>query len=252
MDEPHIRPGQVISARFDPIIAQGGPFKLGIMGGTFDPIHHGHLVCAQQALETYELDGVVFMVSGISPFKDRLATSSPLDRFEMVRRAVQDNPSFDASSFEIDIGGTSYTARTLLAMRRLYQENVELFFITGADAMLSIRRWKDAEQLRHLARFIAASRPGYSLEKFKRDEEEHGMGAFDVSYLEVPLLAISSTELRARIRAGRTIRYLAPEPVIGYIEEKGLYRPKASASLMVHDGSEAPSAGARRSRGSRP
>ena len=212
-----------ISERFDPVIARGRPFKLGIMGGTFDPIHHGHLVCAQQALETYGLDGVIFMVAGVSPFKDRMRVSSPEDRLAMVREAVADNPCFDASSFEIDIGGTSYTARTLEEMRAIYPPTVEFYFITGADAMMTIRKWKDSDKLRAQAHFIAASRPGYSLDWFRADEATHGLDAFDVAYLEVPLLAISSTELRDRIAHGRTIRYLTPSAVIAYIAKRGLY-----------------------------
>ncbi len=213
-----------VSTRFDPIIATGKPFRLGIMGGTFNPIHHGHLVCAQQALEQFSLDGVIFMVAGTPPFKGDDEISSAADRLAMVRCAVEKNESFDASDFEIELGGISYTARTLTALRNIYPDTVEFFFITGADAMLSILKWKDSERLAHLAHFIAATRPGYSLASFKNAEVTHGISAFDVSYMEVPLLAISSTQLRERIASGCTIRYLTPSSVIDYIEERKLYQ----------------------------
>jgi nicotinate-nucleotide adenylyltransferase len=214
----------VVSSRFDPLIATGRPFRLGIMGGTFDPIHHGHLVCAQQALEQFSLDGVLFMVTGMSPFKSAMEVSPAADRLAMVRCAVEKNPSFDASAFEIESGGISYTARTLTALHKIYPSTVEFFFITGADAILSILKWKDSAQLAQLTHFIAATRPGYPLDPSCGEAGSGAFAAFDVSYMEVPLLAISSTQLRQRIASGRTIRYLTPSSVIEYIDEHGLYR----------------------------
>ena len=197
-------------------------YRLGIMGGTFDPIHNGHLVAAQQALDDLELDTVVFMPAGSPAFKQDRRVSSTEDRYAMTLLATADNPSFSTSRFEIAREGITYTVDTLAALRELYPDNVEFYFITGADAIMDILKWHDAEKLARLARLVAATRPGYDLDAVV--DVVFGSGiAFDVTYLEVPALAISSSHLRERTGQGMSLRYLTPDSVVGYIEKRGLY-----------------------------
>lgn len=197
-------------------------YRLGIMGGTFDPIHHGHLVAAEQAFDDLCLDVVVFMPAGLPAFKLDKQVSSGEDRYAMTLLATSDNPHFLASRFEIDRQGVTYTADTLEQLRRIYPANVELYFITGADAIADIVRWKDADRIAQNARLVGATRPGYDLGRARKAfaESPHH---FDVTYLEVPALAISSSDLRARVQTGQSLRYLTPDPVTGYIHKHGLY-----------------------------
>lgn len=203
----------------------GDPFReyrLGIMGGTFDPIHYGHLVTAEQAREALGLDLVLFMPAGSPAFKDDERVTSAEDRYAMTLLATAANPSFDASRFEIDRPGTTYTVDTLRRMRAHYPDNVRLFFITGADAILDIVSWHDADDIARLATLIAATRPGYEIDQARARIEASGIG-FDVRYIEIPALAVSSTNIRERVSHGKSVRYLAPSSVIGYIEKNGLY-----------------------------
>ena len=197
--------------------------RLGIMGGTFDPIHFGHLVTAQEALVQFNLDRVLFMPTGRPAFKTATSVSSAEDRYLMTVLATASNPDFDVSRIEVDRPGATYTVDTLLALRDEYGASTELFFITGADAVWEIVGWKDAEKVAALATFIAATRPGYDL-KAARASHESQASAFRIESLEVPVLAISSTDLRQRVRERRPIRYLAPESVVSYVEKRGLYR----------------------------
>ena len=197
-------------------------YRLGIMGGTFDPIHNGHLVAAQQALDDLALDTVVFMPAGSPAFKQDREVSSAEDRYAMTLLATADNPSFLTSRFEIVRGGITYTVDTLGALRELYPPNVELYFITGADAIMDIVKWHDADKLAGLARLVAATRPGYDLDAVADVVFESGI-AFDVTYLEVPALAISSSHLRERTGMDMSLRYLTPDSVVGYNENRGLY-----------------------------
>lgn len=201
-------------------------YRLGIMGGTFDPIHYGHLVCAEQALEDLHLDYVVFMPAGRPAFKQDRAVSSPEDRFAMTLLATSDNPLFMATRFEIDTPGITYTAKTLERLRALYPPNVELNFITGADAILDIVRWKNAEQIARLAKLVGATRPGYDLDRASEilDRSPHH---FDVTYLAVPALAISSSSLRERAKQRQSLRYLTPDAVRGYVLKHQLYSDKS-------------------------
>ncbi len=193
------------------------------MGGTFDPIHFGHLVTAEEALVQFNLDKVVFMPTGQPAAKVHQAVSSAEHRYLMTVLATATNPDFEVSRMEVDRPGVTYTVDTLTALRSTYGPNTELFFITGADAVWEIVTWKDAEQVADLATFIAATRPGYELDAART---MHGDGAsgFHIEYIEVPALAISSTDLRTRVAERRPIRYLTPEPVAAYIEKHGLYR----------------------------
>ena len=198
-------------------------YRLGIMGGTFDPIHNGHLVTAEQALGDLGLDIVVFMPAGSPAFKQGRDVASAEDRYAMTLLATSDNPRFVASRYEIDRPGITYTADTLAGLRRHYPDNVELYFITGADAIVDIVKWRDAPRIASLARLVGATRPGYDLDCASDVIFRSGLD-FDVTYLEVPALAISSSHLRARRAAGQSLRYLTPDSVVGYIRKRGLYR----------------------------
>ncbi|MEA3485228.1 MAG: nicotinate-nucleotide adenylyltransferase [Candidatus Aerophobetes bacterium] len=196
------------------------PFKLGIMGGTFNPIHQGHLVAAEVIWNEFELDKVVFVPSGKPPHKDNNEIASPEHRWMMTVLATTTNPHFSASPIEIRRGGESYTYDTILELKEIYGKDIQCYFITGADAIAEISTWHKVENLPKLARFVAVSRPGYKLNMGKIDPRfQHR------TYLvEVPALSISSTEIRRRIKRGQTIKYLLPEAVEKYIYKNKLYR----------------------------
>jgi nicotinate-nucleotide adenylyltransferase len=190
------------------------------MGGTFDPIHFGHLVAAEEALVQFNLDRVVFMPTGQPVRKTHRHVSSSEDRYLMTVVATASNPDFEVSRMEIDRPGDTYTVDTMTALRAQYGAGAELFFITGADAVREILTWKDADRFIGLCTFIAATRPGY----------DTGLPAASavalppaVEYMEVPALAISSSDIRERVRTRRPVRYLLPEAVASYIDKNGLY-----------------------------
>lgn len=192
------------------------------MGGTFDPIHYGHLVTAEEALWQFELDEVTFVPTGQPWMKqDDREVSPGEDRYLMTVIAIASNPHFTASRIEIDRGGPSYTVDTLRLLRKLYEEKAELFFITGGDAILEIFQWKEPGDVLDLAHFIAATRPGYDIARFEATAPTRHP---KVSVMTVPALAISSTDIRSRVREGRPIQYLVPEGVKTYIAKSGLYR----------------------------
>lgn len=197
-------------------------YRLGIMGGTFDPIHYGHLVTAEQAREALDLDLVLFMPAGSPAFKQDKKVTEPEDRYAMTLLATAPNPAFVTSRFEIDREGITYTVDTLREMRARYPENVKLYFITGADAILDIVSWHEAEKIGDLATLIAATRPGYDIEAARARIDAAGLD-IDVYYIEIPALAVSSTNLRERVADGKSIRFLTSESVIGYIGKKHLY-----------------------------
>ena len=194
--------------------------RLGVMGGTFDPIHHGHLVTAEEALGQFELDEVVFVPTGQPWMKTHQQLSPAEDRYLMAVIATASNPRFSVSRLEIDRDGPTYTVDTLNALAE-ERPDAELFFVTGADAILEIFAWKDADSALSMAHFIAATRPGYDLTRFERDAPTHDAR---VSVIHIPALSISSTDIRERVREGRPTRYLVPEGVKSYIEKAGLYR----------------------------
>jgi nicotinate-nucleotide adenylyltransferase len=192
------------------------------MGGTFDPIHYGHLVTAEEALVQFNLDRVLFMPTGSPVAKEHEPVTPAEHRYLMTVLATATNPDFDVSRMEVDRPGTTYTVDTLRALADAHGPATELYFITGADAVFEIVTWKDAREIADLTTFIAATRPGYDLNGARR---EHGEAStFRIEYMEVPALAISSTDLRLRIAQRRPIRYLTPEPVAHYITKHGLYR----------------------------
>lgn len=203
-------------------------YRLGIMGGTFDPIHNGHLVAAEQASNDLDLDVVVFVPAGSPAFKQDRRVSAPEDRHAMTLLATADNPNFLVSRIEVDRQGITYTADTLELLRAYYPENVEIFFITGADAILEIISWHNAERIAKLAHLVGATRPGYDLESARATISKSGID-FKVTYLEVPALAISSSNLRERVSKGESLRYLTPDSVVGYVAKHALYDAAPSA-----------------------
>ncbi len=199
--------------------------NVGLMGGTFDPIHMGHLVTAEEARQQFALDYVIFVPTGTPPHKEKEKVSLPEHRYLMASLAVMSNPSFFVSRIEIDSPEPTYTVDTVKHFSCGEYAELDLFFITGADAILEIFTWKDYEDLLQICTFIAVSRPGYSLERFResldktRPEMKH-----KVHLLEIPALAVSSTFIRERVTLGKTIKYLTPEPVEQYIKKHGLYK----------------------------
>jgi nicotinate-nucleotide adenylyltransferase len=198
-----------------------GARRLGVMGGTFDPIHHGHLVTAEEARSQFSLDEVVFVPTGQPWMKADREVSPAEDRYLMTVIATSSNPHFWVSRLEIERKGPTYTVDTLQALQEEVGGECELFFITGADAILEIFHWKETEEVLELAHFIAATRPGYDIARF---EKEAPTSHPNVSVMDIPALAISSSDIRRRVAAGEPIRYLVPEAVQAYIEKACLYR----------------------------
>jgi len=193
------------------------------MGGTFDPVHFGHLVTAEEALVQFNLDKVVFMPTGRPVRKTHKHVSSAEDRYLMTVIATASNPDFEVSRLEIDRPGDTYTVDTMLQLRDLYGPRTELFFISGADAVREILTWKDAGRVAELCTFIAATRPGFDTDLGSLRAPE-GAAVPRVEAMAVPALAISSSDIRQRVAARRPVRYLLPEAVAAYVEKNGLYR----------------------------
>ncbi len=203
--------------------------RLGIMGGTFDPIHYGHLVGAEMARSKFNLSKVLFIPSGTPPHKDRSDISAAGLRYEMIERAIQDNPAFDISAIELERKGPSYTVDTLRVLREDWPDH-ELYFITGSDVLCEIFSWHEVEEILKMTEFIGAARPGFDASDFLlKVHQEHPEAQGRIHYLEVPALAISSTDIRARVKLGEPIRYLLPEPVRLFIQDHGLYTEEGSA-----------------------
>lgn len=189
---------------------------IGIMGGTFDPIHHGHLVAASEVMDVFGLDQVVFVPAAMQPFKAGRRVTSAEHRYLMTVIATASNPRFAVSRVDIDRGGTTYTIDTLADLSREYPDS-DFYFITGADALAQIAQWKDADKLFEQAHFIGVTRPGHNL-------SDPGLPHESVSLLEVPAMAISSTDCRTRVAEGKPVWYLVPDGVVQYINKYGLYR----------------------------
>ncbi len=196
------------------------------MGGTFDPIHHGHLVAASEVAAKFHLDEVVFVPTGQPWQKSSRQVSEPEHRYLMTVIATASNPNFTVSRVDVDRPGPTFTIDTLRDLRAL-RPDADLFFITGADALAQILSWKDVDELWKLAHFVGVTRPGHVLDD---------MGREDVSLLEVPAMAISSTDCRARVAEGSPVWYLVPDGVVQYIAKYGLYaakKPAASVSSLT-------------------
>jgi len=191
--------------------------RIGVMGGTFDPIHHGHLVAASEVAQSFDLDEVIFVPTGMPWQKEKVTEGE--HRYLMTVIATASNPRFTVSRVDIDRGGPTYTIDTLRDVKAA-RPDAELFFITGADAIAQILGWRDHDGLWDLAHFVAVSRPGHVL-------STEGLPDEVVSRLEVPALAISSTDCRARVRKGHPVWYLVPDGVVQYIAKHHLYRSEA-------------------------
>lgn len=189
--------------------------RLGVMGGTFDPIHHGHLVAASEVASLLDLDEVIFVPTGQPYRKDANSVSPAEHRYLMTVIATASNPRFTVSRVDIDRDGPTYTADTLRDLRRTYP-GAELFFITGADALAQILSWKGVEELWELAHFIGVTRPGHEL-------TDHGLPKDRVTLFEVPAMAISSTDCRNRTAHGKPVWYLVPDGVVQHIKKYHLY-----------------------------
>ncbi|HUV48899.1 MAG: nicotinate-nucleotide adenylyltransferase [Actinomycetes bacterium] len=195
--------------------------RIGVMGGTFDPIHHGHLVAASEVASSFDLDEVVFVPTGAPWQKSDRAVSPAEDRYLMTVIATATDPRFSVSRVDIDRDGPTYTLDTLRDLRAAYTDSEEFFFITGADALAQLLTWRDVEALFALAHFVGVTRPGHTL-------ADPGLPTGEVSLVEVPALAISSTDIRERVGSGRPIDYLVPEGVARYVGKRGLYRQDAA------------------------
>lgn len=185
------------------------------MGGTFDPVHHGHLVAASEVAARFELDQVIFVPTGQPVGKDDESVSPAEDRYLMTVIATASNPRFSVSRVDIDRPGRTYTVDTLTDLRERHPGD-DLFFITGADALEQILSWRSVDELFSLAHLVGVTRPGYHLV-----DQHLPPGA--VSLIEVPAMAISSTACRARVAAGQPIWYLVPDGIVQYISKRGLY-----------------------------
>lgn len=199
------------------------------MGGTFDPIHYGHLAAAEEARARFGLERVIFVPSGRPPHKKEREVSPAEARYEMVVLATASNHAFEVSRVEVDRPGPSYSTDTMEWYRRTLGAEVKLYFITGADAVLEIMSWHEPERLGRLCEFIAVMRPGYDLGALGRALGPEFLARTHV--LEVPGVEVSSTEIRRRAGAGKSLRYLTPPAVIGYIESRRLYGAQRKGDL---------------------
>jgi nicotinate-nucleotide adenylyltransferase len=195
--------------------------RLGVMGGTFDPIHHGHLVAASEVQFWFHLDEVVFVPTGQPWQKSDQKVSPAEDRYLMTVIATASNPGFSVSRVDIDRLGPTYTVDTLRDLRSLRGPEWELYFITGADALEQILSWRDLDELFELAHFVGCTRPGHTL-------SDAGLPEGKVTLVEVPALAISSTECRQRVSDGEPIWYLVPDGIVQYITKRRLYAVSAT------------------------
>ncbi|MGB2921614.1 MAG: nicotinate-nucleotide adenylyltransferase [Mycobacterium sp.] len=203
---------------------------MGVMGGTFDPIHNGHLVAASEVAGLFDLDEVVFVPTG-QPWQKRTRTvTAAEDRYLMTVIATISNPRFSVSRVDIDRGGPTYTKDTLRDLHAL-NPDADLYFITGADALASILSWQNWEEMFAIARFVGVSRPGYELDGQHIAAAMAQLPPDALHLVEVPALAISSTDCRRRAERSRPIWYLVPDGVVQYVTKRDLYRHKQSPSL---------------------
>ena len=187
--------------------------RIGILGGTFNPIHKGHLRLAGAAKRKLKLDKVIFVPANIPPHKKDLDILPAKERYKMAGIAIKNKPSFDISDYEIKTGGTSYSIRTLEAFKKKFGKKTKLFFITGSDSLPQLKTWKDIGKFTKLAEFIVAARPGYKV-----------AGAPGVKIIRIPTLNISSTIIRQRIKNGLSAKKLLSKEVYSYIIRKGFYK----------------------------
>jgi nicotinate-nucleotide adenylyltransferase len=194
-----------------------GKVRIGVMGGTFDPIHHGHLVAASEVGHIFSLHEVVFVPTGQPWQKEGRKVSAAEDRYLMTVIATASNPRFSVSRLDIDRPGPTFTIDTLRDLRAERGPDAELFFITGADALSRMMSWQDVDELFSLAHFVGCTRPGHRL-------TDRGLPEDKVSLVEIPALAISSTGCRQRVAEGQPIWYLVPDGIVQYIAKRELYK----------------------------
>lgn len=198
-------------------------YKMGIMGGTFDPIHIGHLILAEEAKDYFQLDKIIFIPTGKPPHKDWDSIADPIHRYEMALLATMDNPDFIVSPIEINRKGTTYTVDTIKCLVDKY-EDTQFYFITGADSIVEIFNWKNTEKLLSLCRFITAKRAIVSDNKLEKTitniEERLGI---TIDILPIPYIDISSTDIRCKIRKRKSVKYYVPDSVKDYIFKNQLY-----------------------------
>jgi nicotinate-nucleotide adenylyltransferase len=197
--------------------------KVGILGGTFDPIHYGHLVAGEEARCALGLERVLFVPSARPPHKVEYPVSPPEVRVEMVRLAIADNPAFELSTIELDRPGLSYTVDTMAMLQEQLGPSADLYFILGEDALADLPTWHQPEKLLDICQLIAVNRPGYHSFSLRLLERQLPGVERRVHPVRIPELAIWSTELRARVASGLPIRYLVPDPVHDFIYQHGLY-----------------------------
>ncbi|MBE0449834.1 MAG: nicotinate-nucleotide adenylyltransferase [Clostridia bacterium] len=199
--------------------------KIGIMGGTFDPIHYGHLMLAEQIRTSFFLDEILFIPVGKPPHKAHANSADKEQRLEMTRLATITNPYFHVSDIETKRNGTTYTIDTIKRLKESLSPKDQLYFITGADAIILLDTWKNYDELIQLVTFVGATRPGVDLDKLN-DKVKQLIADYNakIEICYIPALAISSTEIRNRVNDEKSIRYLLPESVESYIESKGLYK----------------------------
>jgi len=198
--------------------------KIGLYGGTFDPIHFGHLVVAENCWAQLGLDEVLFVPAGAPPHKGGKVISNAADRIAMLERAVADNDHFAVSRVDVDRPGVSYSVDTVRLLQVELGPDTQLFFIIGGDSLGDLPRWRDPSQLIELCQVVAVNRPGYPAFSPERLEPVIPGAGERIRHLTVPALNIAASEIRRRVAAGQPIRYMVPDAVVRYIEERGLYR----------------------------
>lgn len=198
--------------------------KIGIMGGTFDPIHNGHLILAEYSRLHFDLEKVIFIPTGNPPHKDQNNISSSKYRYDMTLLAINTNPYFHLSSIEMESQGTTYTIDTIKKLQKKYKD-VDFYFVLGSDSFFNIDKWKDYKELIGLCKFIVVKRPDRDNEDLE-DEVKQFNKRYNSSLhiLEAPLIEISSTNIRNRVKDGLSIKYLVPEAVEDYIKKNQLYK----------------------------
>lgn len=196
--------------------------KLGIMGGTFNPIHYAHLLSSNYVLEKYNLDKVVFIPTGEPPHKREVNIASDIHRYNMVKLAIENNPNFFISNIELKRNTTTYTIDTLREIKSMCNEDVEIYFITGTDTINQVYSWKDTDAIFDLCKFIVTTRPNYILDEHTKNLIEKHKNK--IYFCETPMLEISSTNIRKRIEQEKTVTYLLPKNVEKYIYNNGLYK----------------------------
>ena len=188
--------------------------RIGVLGGTFNPIHIGHLILANEALSKLKLDKIIFVPSYMPPHKNVEGEIKPADRLKMVELALEDNPAFEVSNFEIGRKRTSYSIDTLKEFRAKYGQDAQLYFITGSDLLKDLFSWKNVNDIFKISKFIVANRAGYPVKEVPKEVET----------VVITPIEVSSEDIRRRLKAGKSIRYLVPEKVRSYIIDRKLYK----------------------------